>query len=159
MPIISSNIIKTLPQIDGRSYVTEQHIDDKGVEYNFEYLADVAADTNLVLTLRQQKLNAELGSRAAAELVANNFKLPISKLQFRNLFTLQERMAIDEFNVNFESMPSLTAQDKSMIRTSLEDYRTAEYISLANASTVAGVQLYETLGLIAAGRAAIILAS
>lgn len=107
--------------------------------------------------MRAANIGAAVDAKEAARQEAENFTLGLTKLEFRNLFTYSERLAIDAFNAGFEAHPGLTTEQKSMIRTSLEDFRVAENVVLTNAATIAGVQLYESLGLIAPGRSAEIL--
>ena len=74
----------------------------------------------------------------------------ISKLSFRSRFTRNERIAIEM------AAAANTAQGAAM-RADLADQRDARYIDLKRADTRAGVQALEAGGLLAAGRAAIIL--
>jgi hypothetical protein len=81
----------------------------------------------------------------------------LTKLEFRRKLTDAERPYIDEFNATFESNGLLTVEQKRAIRSGLEDYKVAQEVNLDDPQTQAMVQLYEALGLIAAGRATEIL--
>ena len=80
---------------------------------------------------------------------------PLTKLGYRNLFTLAERIAID----NYETNENLTADQKATLTSLHFDFRLAEDIDLADPQLIAGTQLLEQYGLIARGRAAQILAN
>lgn len=152
MPIITSTIIATRPQVDGRAYITERHTDHNGNSYDHEYLADVGLDVDLVMQLRAQNIGARIDAREAAEAEAANYRLPLTKYQFRLRFTEQERAACDAFNAGFETHQALSDAQKAAIRTGLEDFRAAQAIDPVLAAPM--LQMYEALGLIGAGRAA-----
>lgn len=80
-------------------------------------------------------------------------KTILTHLEFRRRFTLAERVAFD----NFES-GAWSPEQKAMLRTITEDMRLATAIDLDDPDTLAGVQFLEQIGLLAAGRAAEILA-
>lgn len=158
MPIIASTLTTDdHAQADGSVWVYERHVDHTGKAHAVSYLAPVGFDTGATLAQRAANIGAAVDAKEASLHEAANFTLGITKLEFRNLFTYAERLAVDAFNAGFEAHPGLTAEQKAMIRTSLEDFKVAENVVLTNAATVAGVNLYETLGLIAPGRAAEIL--
>lgn len=155
--ILSSTFTEGEAQADGRRYVQESHLLDDGRTIDFEYLADATISPAAVMAARAERLNGEIAAKDSALLIANNGALPLTKLQFRRLFTTAEQKAIDRFNVQFEAHPALTVDQKDDIRTGLENYRAAESVSLADSATIQAVQTYEALGLIAPGRAAVIL--
>lgn len=76
----------------------------------------------------------------------------LTKLEYRRLFTFEERMAIDSFTANYLDIAFLSAEQKSAIRTSLQDYADAQDINLDDADTVRGIGLYVQFGLIAPHR-------
>jgi hypothetical protein len=78
-----------------------------------------------------------------------------TKLEFRNLFTLPERVAIDNFELN----PAVTAEHKMTLRTLFKDQEAASYIDLERADTQQGVQFLAVAGLLTPARAAEILAA
>lgn len=152
MPVVTSQIVQMLLQLDGRSYVTERHTDHTGMTYEHEYLADVGLDTELVMQLRAIKLGAEIDARELAEAASQNFVIPLTKYAFRQRFTAAERLACDSFNANYAAHPALTEEQKDSIRTGLEDFNAASAIMPSIAMPM--LQMYEALGLIAPGRAA-----
>lgn len=77
----------------------------------------------------------------------------ITKLAFRNRFTMGEKIAIDLASIDNPSAIPATRQQQAMIRVMLEDTRTSSFIDLERADTRAGVQQLETVGLLGAGRA------
>lgn len=77
----------------------------------------------------------------------------LTHLQFRQRFTLPERVAFDN-----ASDGSWTAEQKAMIKTMAEDLRLAQEVDLDYGETIQGVMYLESIGLIGTGRAAEILA-
>lgn len=145
-------------QNDGVSRnVVERHVMSDGRTAQYVYLAGSGVDANVVAQARAQRLQADMQAMEASINEASNGAVPLTKYQFRQLFTYAERLSIDAFNADFESHPSLASEQKAAIRTNLNDYEASGAVYLDNPATVAGVQLYESLGLIAAGRAAEIL--
>jgi hypothetical protein len=81
--------------------------------------------------------------------------LPVlSKFQFRCLFTISERVAMDAF----ESL-EISEQYKGILRTLRYDLGIVECVELSNPQTIYSVNLLEQIGLIGDGRAAQILAN
>lgn len=76
----------------------------------------------------------------------------LTKLEYRRLFTFEERMSIDSFTANYLDIAFLSAEQKSAIRTSLQDYADAQDINLDDADTVRGIGLYVQFGLILPNR-------
>lgn len=72
-----------------------------------------------------------------------------SILEFRRLFTFEERCAIDYAPFNAE----LPLQVQSAVRTMLEDQRQAEFITFMDPDTVAAVDALIQFGLITPQRA------
>ena len=155
--IVSSTYTEGDVQADGRRYVQETHLLDDGRTVDFEYLADDTIDPATVMAARAARLNAEIAAKDSALLIASNGALPLTKLQFRRLFSGAEQKAIDRFNVQFESRADLTDDQKDEIRSGLENFKAAQDVNLSDPATALAVQTYEALGLINAGRAAVIL--
>lgn len=153
MPIVSSEIISAEPQATGVR-ITERHVDHRGMAYTATYLADSGLDIYLVLTERANRIGAEIDAREMSQAEATNFEVPLTKYQFRQLFTQVEREACDEFNAAFESNASLTAGQKSKIRTGLKDFEASGAVYLSNPAVLELLLLYEAVGKLAAGRAA-----
>lgn len=81
----------------------------------------------------------------------------ITKLAFRNRFTQAEKVAIE---IAALDVPTATLQQRSLaaaLRASQQDLAVAQYIDLNRADTRAGVEQLEAVGLLASGRAAVIL--
>lgn len=158
MTTVTQSTYTTGPaQADGRAYVTESHLLSDGRIVQFEYLADAGVDPNTVMQLRAQRVEAETQANEAAAGIAAQGAVPWTKFQFRQRFTSAEQVAIDEFNATFESNPGLNAEQKRQIRTGLKNLDASGAVYADNPATIAGVQMYEALGLIASGRAAEIL--
>lgn len=81
----------------------------------------------------------------------------ITKLAFRNRFTQAEKVAIE---IAALDVPAATLQQRSLaaaLRASQQDVAVAQYVDLNRTDTRAGVEQLEAVGLLAAGRAAVIL--
>lgn len=158
MPIVSSTSTEGAPQVDGRRYVRERHTDDAGRVYEYEWLG--SQDAGPVLSARAARLDALLAEQAAADAIVSGTRLPLTKLKFRELFTVPERMKIDALHATFEQHPALTVEQKAAIRTGLEDYRMAENIARPFDGRVqAMLGMYQALGLLTAERAVEIMAA
>jgi hypothetical protein len=88
--------------------------------------------------------------------VPNVDGIVLTKYQFRKLFTLNERIAIDSAPIN----PNISAPYRAALTTMIKDLDlSAEVFLTANPDVATGVQMLEQLGLIGVGRAAQILAN
>lgn len=81
----------------------------------------------------------------------------ITRLAFRNRFTLAEKTGLELASIDNPAADMPTRQQSAMLRAYLADVAAASFIDLARPDTRAGVQVLETAGLLAAGRAAEIL--
>lgn len=152
--IVSSTYTTGHLQADGRRYIKERHLLDDGRSVDFEYLADAQINPVMVMTERAARLSAELQAQEASSAEAANGVIPLTKYQFRQRFTFPERVAIDQFNGGvYLVSDALTAEQKASITMMLEDYKAATEVRLSDPATIAAVQMYEGLGLIAYGRA------
>ena len=79
----------------------------------------------------------------------------ITKYQFRKLFTLQERIAID----NFQTNPNLSQQVKDTLTTIMTDLTVSGNVELFNPDVISGVRFLYQVGLLTVGRADQILAN
>lgn len=79
----------------------------------------------------------------------------LTKYQFRQLFTLNERIAID----NAPSNAAIPANYRAMLLTIAKDMELSAEVHLSKPNTMAGVGFLEQLGLIEAGRAAQVLSN
>lgn len=66
MPIVSSVIVTSDMQSDGRHAVRERHTDDHGSTYDVNYMAEVATDETAVMDARVPSLNQMLLDLVAA---------------------------------------------------------------------------------------------
>jgi hypothetical protein len=82
-------------------------------------------------------------------------KIEITKYEFRKLFTLAERIAIDSAPSN----TAIPANYRAMLITMNKDMELSQSVFLTNPDVAAGVGFLETLGLIAPGRAAEVLSN
>ena len=81
----------------------------------------------------------------------------VTKLAFRNRFTIAEKVSLDMASLDDPSAPIAQRQQAAMLRVYLADMAVSEFIDLNYADTRAGVQMLEGAGLLAAGRASQIL--
>lgn len=73
----------------------------------------------------------------------------LTKYQFRQLFTFDERVAID----NYESS-ALSSQHKAMFRTWMKDLELSAEVHADNPDLAPGIMALESMGLLDPGRAA-----
>lgn len=155
--IVQSTYTEGPNQADGRRWVYERHVTDDGDTLTFDWLGKERAD--LVIAARAQNLNQQYAERDAAEAMVTGTKLPLSKLEFRNLFG-PKKPAIDAFNTSFETNAALTADQKAMIRTGLLDFEQAKYVRRPfDPAVIQMVGMYQALGLLTAQEAAAVLAN
>lgn len=84
-------------------------------------------------------------------------KRHITRLSFRNRFTPQEKVMIELAAVDDPSKTMQQRQLSASLRVYLADVNAASFIDLERSDTRAGVIALETYGMLAAGRAMIIL--
>lgn len=77
----------------------------------------------------------------------------ITPLAFRRRFTSAERAAIEWAAVDRADAASSERQQAAQLRSTLKDQELASFIDLDDPDVAAGVQLLESVGLIADGRA------
>jgi hypothetical protein len=73
MPIVTSTVIEDAPQIDGRRWITERHLDHVGAAHLRTYMALASASIDpsaTVATLNQSLIDAEI-QRNLADIYAN----------------------------------------------------------------------------------------
>ncbi len=81
----------------------------------------------------------------------------ITKLAFRQRFTSQEKATMEIAALDNPAAPMEQRALSATLRANEKDVQAATYIDLMRADTRAGVMALEQYGLIAAGRAAVIL--
>ena len=79
--------------------------------------------------------------------------LRITRLAFRNRFTQAEKVALELAALDDPAAPMAQRQLSAAIRASMADTAAATFIDLGRPDTRAGVQMLETGGLLATGRA------
>jgi hypothetical protein len=126
--IVESTATEGAPQQDGRRYVQERHVDDRGHVYEYDWLGD--QDVGHVLSARAALLTQQIAARRSAEALVSGTLLPMTKLKFRELFTPAERAAIDGFRAGLESLPDgvMSPETKAAVRTGFVDFDTAQNI-------------------------------
>jgi hypothetical protein len=150
--IVSSTYTEGPPQLDGRRWVSESHMTDEGDELSYQWLG--GQDAQMVVDARVFTLNAQYAAKAAAQALVVGSLIPLSKLEFRNLFGAAKN-AVDSFNFGYAAHPALTDAQKATIRTGLEDFREAQYIERPFRPEVLQlIGLYEALGILSAEQAA-----
>ncbi len=77
----------------------------------------------------------------------------ITRLAFRNRFTLAEKAAIELAALDNPTAPMPQRQQAAALRANQADLAAATFIDLARPDTRAGVQMLEAAGLLANGRA------
>ena len=91
----------------------------------------------------------ELNARAAKASEAGH----ITKLSFRNRFTMTEKVSIEIASLDNPGDAMAQRQQAAILRVNLTDTAAAAFIDLTHADTRAGVQMLESAGLLAPGRA------
>lgn len=81
----------------------------------------------------------------------------ITKLAFRNRFTAAEKAAIELAALDVPTAPQQVRAQAASLRATMKDQEAAQFIDLNRPETRAGVQALEAGGLLAVGRAAVIL--
>ena len=81
--------------------------------------------------------------------------VPLTKYEFRKLFTFNERVAIDNAPTN----TTISAQYRAAIVTMLKDLEVSGSVFLTNPDVISGLNSLEELGLLGPGRAVQILAN
>lgn len=81
----------------------------------------------------------------------------ITRLAFRNRFTMAEKAAMEIASLDNPAAPMAQRQQSAVLRAYMADVAASTFVDLQRPDTRAGVQQLETLGLLAAGRAAVIL--
>ncbi len=105
---------------------------------------DIVWDTGLALPSK-----ATLDSWILSNPLAESQDTILTKYQFRKLFTLNERVAVDNAQIN----PNIPAQYKAILLTMAKDMELSAEVQLGNTDVQQGVLMLEQLGLLDAGRA------
>ena len=81
----------------------------------------------------------------------------ITRLAFRNRFTTAEKVALEIAALDNPAAPMPARAQAAALRANQADLSAATYVDLDRPDTRAGVQILEAAGLLAAGRALVIL--
>ena len=81
----------------------------------------------------------------------------ITRLAFRNRFTMGEKAAMEIAGLDNAAAPMAQRQQAAVLRAYMADVAASTFVDLQRPDTRAGVQQLQALGLLAAGRAAVIL--
>lgn len=121
---------------------------------------DTAMLPSPTLAFTTQPTDVELrimGEHVAIRLNVGRYNPPtftLSKFAFRNRFTLEERVAID----NAALSTVLTEEQKAIVRTILKDFEAApDPVAMDHDSTIHGIRYFEEVRLIGPERAGAIL--
>lgn len=157
MIVISSSFQESDFQTNGSRTVTERITMDNGLIYGFVWQG--TANAAEVLAARVLQINALVQQQEIIDGIVENTRIPLTKYEFRSLFTYQERKKIDEFNANFELNALLTADQKADIRTGLKDFESALNIAIPFLdSVISMLNLYSAIGILTHDRAMEIIA-
>jgi len=106
-------------------------------------------------------VQADFESMQADEMNARAAKVAsgkhITNLAFRNRFTPTEKVDLEIASLDDPTATMAARKQAAGLRVALKDQESAIYIDLDRDDTRAGVEMLEAAGLIAAGRAAIVL--
>lgn len=131
--------------------------------HRIDILDSAGAVTNTILAaadFAQQHYPGrwQLSAQQPEEPPAPSENTRLTVLQFRQRFTLQEKAAIDLAAIDNPAAVLEQRQQAAMLRAVLADQAAAEFIDLADASTIEGVQMLVQAGLLTEPRAAEVLA-
>jgi hypothetical protein len=76
----------------------------------------------------------------------------ITRLEFRNLFTIFEKIRLD----NYATDPVLTAQQKAIVCTLMQDFSASTYIDLCRPDTQSALSYLTSIGILTPDRLATI---
>lgn len=81
----------------------------------------------------------------------------LTRLAFRNRFSMSEKAAMELAKLDNPTSPMAQRQAAAVLRAYMDDVAASTFVDLQRPDTRAGVQQLEAMGLLAAGRAAVIL--
>lgn len=107
--------------------------------------------------LRDATPEDEAELRALASTQPQAIERAITKLAFRNRFTMAEKTAIELAALDAPAAPTEQRQLAAGVRVHLADLNAAAFVALDHEGTRAGVEMLEAIEIIGIGRAAEIL--
>lgn len=87
MPIISSIVLSSTPQANGKLLVHEQHTDHAGMVYDHVYHADAGDDIALIAQLRGENMGADIDRIEAAKAASTNYEIPLTDIEIMRRLT------------------------------------------------------------------------
>lgn len=99
MKILTSEIRNVSTADDGTRTVTETHVLENGNVNLFTYLASADLDIDAVLSQRVENINAEIEKRAKELAEANNYEVPLTRLDIIRRITAREWNAFNESTI------------------------------------------------------------
>ena len=130
--------------------------------HRIEILDSTGAVTNAIISTTNEAERQYPGQWRLAAQQPDEPSAPaetrLTVLQFRQRFTLAEKAAIDLAAIDNPTAVLEQRQQAAMLRAVLADQAAAEFIDLADASTIEGVQMLVQAGLLTEPRAAEVLA-
>lgn len=81
----------------------------------------------------------------------------LTRRAFRNRFSMSEKAAMELAKLDNPAAPMSKRQEAAVLRAYMDDVATSTFVDLQHSDTRTGVQQLEAMGLLAAGRAAVIL--
>lgn len=145
MKIIAAEIRNVSTSQDGTRTVTEAHTLENGDVNLYTYLASTGMDIDAVLATRVSNINAEIDRRAAELAEANNFEIPLTRLDIIRRITPSE----------WDSFCFSTIPEIKLFKAAFD---TTDYIYRNDPLTQAGFAGLVAVGILAPGRPAEILA-
>lgn len=144
MKIIASEIRNVSTSENGTRTVTEAHTLANGEINLHTYLANAELDIDAVLAARVANINAEIDRRNAALVEANNFEIPLTRLDIIRRITAAE----------WDAFCSSTIPDIIRFKAAFDN---TDYIYRGDSLTQAGFAGLVAVGILAPGRPAEIL--
>lgn len=121
---------------------------------SFEYYESGYTESNNTI-LEFDTQSAGLLEIARLGLIYNGEKLEfvsgMTKLEFRNRLTFNEKVALDNYEMTIDAMAidaQIKIQRKAIIKTVIKDFDSATYIDLKDPATIQAIQLFASFGLI-----------
>ncbi|BEP93224.1 hypothetical protein GmRootA79_16080 [Acidovorax sp. A79] len=112
-----------------------------------------AAVPGVLAVISQADFEILYADEIAAREAAASATMRITRLAFRNRFTMVEKATLELAALDEPGAPMPARQQSAMLRAYLADVAAATFIELTRQDIRDGVTLLETLGLLAVGRA------
>jgi hypothetical protein len=124
----------------------------------YRYSNDTPVEwTGMEFATHDHVAEVEVNPDGSIEGSATLIESKITKLAFRNRFTQAEKVAIEIAALDDPAAPMQQRALAAALRANQADIQAAQYVDLNREDTRTGVQTLESVGLIAVGRAEVIL--